>query len=1071
MKTFYQNSLLLLVLLLGLNSLQAQLFADLYMGEGDQGGAIVKIYDNHIYRAGNVTKNGQIYANFSKYSMNGAFLWMVELEQTSSFADFIKTTEEDAFLLVGTTQPFNTSSSSVLAKIDVNGNLLWVQNIETTNREIFNRIRRSEGIAGVANPFPYYISQWVNKPGGGSTSDDAGVFSVDVNGNIGIHSYYRTLNSSSGVDYQVNRVFLPLPGGGFALMGSYTPFTGHIIEIDVNGDVVQALDTDQQLDIRDAWQDPITRDIVAVGAIGNSTEGFIIRFNLDGTVHWAVRTPAINALIKIEHSNNDGLFYVVGYGSTFNSINKSYIIRLEDAGQAPPQLEWVRHLEEGETFFGSAVVQLTNNDEILYHDARTGNPKGSGMRDYLMGIFDDELSSCITEEVEIELVEFEFSLSPNEVARFPQEYTVTTDTVSNEVDIDQVVLCCGGVVEDTLDFSCTPQNSYEYTFSLENYTEYNVNSVFISVPAGFSLDNQYWTGSSPLPIPANGGSAGPFNVTITPDNPITSTTTLCLDIIYLSDGYECCHFEHCITLEPIDPCDYKELEAMKNDEEGCCYDIELFNDYCDDYFIGIQTEILTPGVTFADYSGGTTWTANPNSSNTIIDWTNASGFIPTGVVGDMAFCLEGIVTTSQVPQFIAFNWIAVDPATGEQIVACTDTLEFECEPCMDIVGEVLCDDEGNYLYNFTINNNSDPATDATAILFEMNTPGVDFDPNYIVTALPAGGSYSGTVGIDGVLSPGDVVNFKVLLIDDEGWCCHLDSIEIVMPECEQVGCQCTDFETYVGQVNQGFTTQIDCASEIATFTPVALSECDTTVFTYFSQDFNPIQSGLNGGASPVEFAWPVDGTYEVCMTVYRYDENGNFCYGDIFEQYCEDVQLLCPTDDPFVLDAEVDLTVGDVINLDWELPPAQQFDVLRIERQHKEQWRTIAMVDAYTTSFQDKAPHQGENVYQISGVVGAMSWNSRPANAAIAKSTELQVQLYPNPAREEITLVLSESGNYTIRVFNANGQMVKQQRSYVEAASNQQMRVADLTSGVFILSIQAEDGTVVQQRFVKLASW
>lgn len=1028
MKTFFQNTLPLLFLIFMTTVLSAQTFSKLYVGADTQAGAVVKIYDNHIYRVGSIQRGNDFIGTFSKYTMTGDFLWMVELDRSTALSDFVEVIGANgtvtAFLIVGRTMPFNsgTDTQSVLARVDINGNLDWTRYFETTGREAFTRIVKR---TGDTSAFPYYILSWLNKNQSPSTSDDAAIFRVDENGTVSQSDFYRTATNS---DYQVTSVLLPLQNGRLAMMGSYTPWVGHIITIRPNGTVLRAHDLSNDVRIYDA-EELANGDLMIVGTIANDATGFIARIQLNangGNVIWSALLPAFTRLSQvspIDPATNQ--FYAVAFGNNASGVLQSTVLQFQDNGTAQPTINWSRLLNEGETFFGGASIEALANGSFLYHDVRTGNPNGLGGQEFLMGIFDSAFNSCITVDTIVELTPLEFEISLNEVTNTELAYEVETVELASNLELEEFPLCCGGLTNDTLDFSCTPQNAYDFTFDLQNFTGYTVTSVLISVDGPYSIGSQqsvYYTqnNNSNLPIAANGGLSGPFNITIVPDNPVTTPTTVCLDIIYISDDYQCCHYEYCVTLEPIDPCAYIDLISTKLDtDEGCCYDMEVVNNYCDDYFVGIQTEILTPGVSFASFNGGSTWTTAANSANTTVDWTPNSGFILTGNTLDMNFCLEGIVTYSQIPQEIAFNWLAIDPATGETIIACTDTLEFECETCIILSEEeVFCDENGNYFYTFTLLNNTVPPKTATNIALEVYTPaGVDFNLNTIPVNLSSGSTHTETVAITGPVSAGDIISYKVLLLDDEGWCCHLDSLEFVLPDCE-IGCTCTDFDDYVEDVNQGFDLLLDCTIERSIFTPLGTSECDTTRWSFTLVGSNPILSGLIPGDSPALFDFPVEGTYEVCLQVFRYDEDGNLCYGDITETYCEQVELGCPNDDEFILNGEAAIEQDNSYDLNNLTPPVGDFK-------------------------------------------GILQDNTASVHATI----------YPNPATDNLTIELDQDGLFDLSIYTINGVFVQRAAINSIADSPMQVSIANLLPGVYVISVEGETGQVLRQRFVKVASW
>lgn len=438
---------------------------------------------------------------------------------------------------------------------------------------------------------------------------------------------------------------------------------------------------------------------------------------------------------------------------------------------------------------------------------------------------------------------------------------------------------CGAIINDSIPgYSCElPGQSYNYIFNFENATPYNVTSVVINgiTPAGTTISPQFFNYYF-SPIPANGGISPTETVNIQLPGPITAPTTVCFDVIYLTDTTECCHYEHCITLEPLDPCELVEVQALET-EVDCCYEIGLFNNFCPDYFTGIQTELLTPGISFDAY-GGTGWTATPNGSETVIDWTQ-TGSLPLGALNNIGFCFKDILSTTQVPQQVAVHWLALD-AAGEQVIVCSDTLEFNCEPCLSITGEVLCDDNGGYVYNFTITNN-DPIHTASLIVFESHTAGVSFVPASIPVSLAPNNSYTGSVVITGGTA-GQIIDFKVLLFDPSGWCCHLDDVMLTLPDCggdpDPDPCDCGDLEEFNQAIQAGFSADRDCDTGIAMLIANALEACDRVSWRVTNTETNETITGVTDGTSPFFFDFIGNVTYAITMVVTRLDENNQNCF-------------------------------------------------------------------------------------------------------------------------------------------------------------------------------------------------
>jgi predicted outer membrane repeat protein len=451
---------------------------------------------------------------------------------------------------------------------------------------------------------------------------------------------------------------------------------------------------------------------------------------------------------------------------------------------------------------------------------------------------------------------------------------------------------CGNISGLTA-YNCDPPGAYTYSLQFENNTEFEVTSVILNAvtPGGLPLSDQYFNFFQ-TPIPPNGGVSETMEITIDPGEFLTSPLEVCFDVIYLTNGDECCHYQHCLTLEPVDVCELTSVESRETGED-CCHEVLLVNDYCPDYFVGILTEILTPNLTFAGYEGGDAWTADISAEENSILWTPAEGAIPLGGLTPLQFCLSNIMSLDQIPQQVAVSWLALDPATGEPVIVCAEILDFFCEPCLLLSGTPACDDSGGYTLDYTITNNA--GQPSTFYVFEVHTPNVVFEPAWAPFALDDGQSHTGSLSIHSLngdpLPPGLVVEFKALLFDDTGWCCHLDDMSIVLPDCGEPVCDCGDSRGFPLEVAAGFSRTVDCNLSQVTVIPLALQPCDSVVWTVEGPSDLPIQIPGSTGNEPVTFSFPNNGEYRLCMEVARLDEAGNVCFNSV--QFCETFTVNC----------------------------------------------------------------------------------------------------------------------------------------------------------------------------------
>jgi len=460
---------------------------------------------------------------------------------------------------------------------------------------------------------------------------------------------------------------------------------------------------------------------------------------------------------------------------------------------------------------------------------------------------------------------------------------------------------CGTLIEDTLSYACSePGLSYQYTFAFENNTEFEVTSVVLNAvtPEGTVLNSPYYNFYQNPIAPGTASETVEMEIQLAevPGGPLE----VCFQVIYLTNNYECCHYEHCVIIEPADPCSLVSVEPMEA-EEKCCYELGLVNNYCDNYFTAIQTEILTPGVSFSNYDGEG-WNITVNEEANLINWSQEET-IPIGSLNDISFCLDSIFSMDQIPQQIAVHWLSTGPE-GENIIVCSDTLEFFCEPCLLLDGITECVDE-EHSYNYTITNNAGQAS--TLVVFECQAPNVAFEPAAVEVDLENGESYDGMLNInsiDGSPLPGNMeIEFKAILFDDEGWCCHLDDFSIFLDDCTDSlsVCPCGEYDTFQSLVNQGFTFDRSCVTQQLTLHPVgSFDACDKISWQMQGPSLDQPILIETYGDNPAYYDFSLPGNYLISMQAQRQDENNQICYDGQTEIFEQSVNIDCPPDEDYV---------------------------------------------------------------------------------------------------------------------------------------------------------------------------
>jgi PhoPQ-activated pathogenicity-related protein len=69
------------------------------------------------------------------------------------------------------------------------------------------------------------------------------------------------------------------------------------------------------------------------------------------------------------------------------------------------------------------------------------------------------------------------------------------------------------------------------------------------------------------------------------------------------------------------------------------------------------------------------------------------------------------------------------------------------------------------------------------------------------------------------------------------------------------------------------------------------------------------------------------------------------------------------------------------------------------------------------------------------------------------------IKMYPNPAHDEVTVEIHDLTEAYLELFNLNGQLLKKQM----LTNDTKINIAELTKGVYIFKVTANEGTAVQK--------
>jgi PKD repeat protein len=356
----------------------------------------VKWINGDIYVAAtNSASSGNVAtrATFSRYDGQGNWVWSVELDSNSVITDF-ELTDNNTILLVGRTPIVSVGgglfvdNQSLIAGIDLNGNLLFCRTINNTGRESFTSIVRHPN-PGSSNS-PYYILGYENDVAGVfDTYDRVMLFNVDNMGIVNWKQQYR-----NGFDDEYARKLILLDNGNLMMMGSGNAGTprGYYVEIDIDGNIIRdEAERTFFASLADAISLP-NNEVILAGRLVNTTAG-IARFDALNNLRWSLRFPSQIDLLAIDHDNN-GSIYTLGI-QNIGGIQTPVITRIIDNG-ASANVVWMRHLNDGSmnnTTRVAATFDVLGTGNIVYAEGRASNQYGFLLEDLYLALTDPDFTT------------------------------------------------------------------------------------------------------------------------------------------------------------------------------------------------------------------------------------------------------------------------------------------------------------------------------------------------------------------------------------------------------------------------------------------------------------------------------------------------------------------------------------------------------------------------------------------------------------------------------------------------------------------------------------------------------
>jgi len=346
----------------------------------------------------------------------------------------------------------------------------------------------------------------------------------------------------------------------------------------------------------------------------------------------------------------------------------------------------------------------------------------------------------------------------------------------------------------------------------------------------------------------------------------------------------------CVTLPNCcDPClsPWVALDTLSSD--SCCYALDITVD-CPLTMTKVVLESLTPGVLIGSaFVGGScapNWNIGPFNQQ-FATYTPVGGTAPVGFCDNLiSFCLDD---TLGVPlQQVAVHYITMDNL-GQEITACSDTMDFNCSQdidCLQITHDsVYCDANGDYFLDFCVKNTSNPAFNADQLVMSVKAPNpflLNITPNNLFPiTLNHNTTYCGTVQIIGVptFSPFAGQDFTLGFamhennaIGKDTCCIEDETLHVILPPCTDC---CEDFDDFCNNIT--YSTSIYGICDTG-YVQVAYGDS----CTYTDIDWGDGSTASFVGTFQANHSYTTPGSYIVCADFKESTDGGmSFCWNKV----------------------------------------------------------------------------------------------------------------------------------------------------------------------------------------------
>ena len=358
------------------------------------------------------------------------------------------------------------------------------------------------------------------------------------------------------------------------------------------------------------------------------------------------------------------------------------------------------------------------------------------------------------------------------------------------------------------------------------------------------------------------------------------TTVTCTAIDTLLQDTITCTFDVALICKRITNCDSLLVDYTRDTSEpdSCCYFVSLNNNFEADRYLAVRVKTTAPTI-ISSISTLSGWTASKETTGEAYRLTPPQSFIPIGDLGRVfRICTDEFTT---IPHGVELEWL--EEVDGNLTSLCPIVMNFDCDTTKCCVG----------LDEFIARTNAasiDAQYDDCKVTVTANGLGpcdqIFYDWDADGRALD--GPYTNGEPVVHVYDqPGEYeICYSINELNRKGETCWEPQTGCLEQKVTCTNICCIDEGDFQRRVNSGFTYLIENCR--LTVTPNELNECNRVRWSW--GDGSPLSEQTIGNADSFHF-FDGPGTFEICMIVEEYDENGQICYSET--RSCMEFEIDC----------------------------------------------------------------------------------------------------------------------------------------------------------------------------------